>query len=79
LSSCTLLNLEQVIQSSLFDGLQERRGDVHMSVEGVLSSSELGQGGDGGFQVGGVGCEVTKLSVQSSDATLTFETHRSHH
>lgn len=52
------LDLEQVVQTAFFDGLEECGGNVHVCIENLLAGGEFGQGGDGGFQVGGVGRQV---------------------
>lgn len=54
-----LFHLEQGIQPARFDSLQKSRSDVHVSVEGVLSRSEFGKGGDGSLEVGSIRREVT--------------------
>lgn len=58
----SFLHLEQSVETAFLDGLEQRSGNVHMCIERVLSSSELGEGGDCRFEVGGVGREVTTIS-----------------
>lgn len=54
-----LLHLEQGVEPSGFDPLEERGGDVHVRVEGVFPRRELGEGSDRCSEVGGVRSHVT--------------------
>jgi len=65
--------LEERVETSRLDRLEESSGDVHVGVESVFTSSEFGEEVDGGFEVGSVGREVAikpkrrKVSSSSID------------
>jgi hypothetical protein len=59
LLGCSFFDLEEIVETALLDGLEKGSGDVHMCVEGLFTSGELGEGGDGCFEIGGVGGEIS--------------------
>jgi hypothetical protein len=54
LLSDSLLSLEEGVETSRLDGLEERCSDVHVSVEGMFTSGQLREESDGGLEVSGV-------------------------
>lgn len=52
---------EEFVEAAFLDLGEEGGGHVHVGVEGGFASCELGELGDGCFEVGCVGCEVSVL------------------
>lgn len=77
-------DLEQVIKPSLLNGLKQSRGNIHMSIQSVLSCRQFGQCCDGSLEMCSITRKITgqarrQLAAEPSGLTrLTFEKHHSH-
>lgn len=61
LLGCSFFDLEEIVETALLDGLEQSSGDVHVCVEGLFAGGKLGEGGNGCFEVGSIGGEVSVL------------------